>query len=381
MLTAEATLFLEIENAVAGASADRRREMVRQLADLFVSRSDEMPPELVSIFDDIIVRLASEIEQHARALLSRRLAPIRNAPPNVVRVLAFDDAIEVAGPVLTQSARLDDKTLVEIVQTKGQDHMLAISQRGALNEIVTDALVELGNREVVLNALDNFGASFSNRGFSVLVSRSQGDDFFAELVGSRPEIPSDLLVALVAKASQDVRSKLEAAHPRAKAEVRRAVAEAAGHVESHFLSMALNYTAAIATVERLQRSGQLNEAALARFAKSSAYPETIAALAAMCGLPLNFVEQAMIRDRSETLLVLAKAAGLSWSTAQDILRLRAENGIIPPSEIIHHLARFERLQPATAREVVLVFRNRVKVKATAAAMPGDAPISWDLSPG
>jgi len=100
---------------------------------------------------------------------------------------------------------------------------LAISQRGALNEIVTDALVELGNREVVLNALDNFGASFSNRGFSVLVSRSQGDDFFAELVGSRPEIPSDLLVALVAKASQDVRSKLEAAHPRAKASALRAV--------------------------------------------------------------------------------------------------------------------------------------------------------------
>ena len=114
MLTAEATLFLEIENAVAGASADRRREMVRQLADLFVSRSDEMPPELVSIFDDIIVRLASEIEQHARALLSRRLAPIRNAPPNVVRVLAFDDAIgnsmSISGPGISNrdlARRLD----------------------------------------------------------------------------------------------------------------------------------------------------------------------------------------------------------------------------------------------------------------------------------
>ncbi len=381
MLRAEATLFLEIENAIAGASADRRRDMVRQLTDLFVSRSDEMPPELVSIFDDIIVRLASEIEQHARVLLARRLAPIRNAPQNVVRVLAFDDAIEVAGPVLTQSARLDDKTLVEIVKTKGQAHMLAISQRGALNEIVTDALVELGNRAVVLNTLDNFGASFSDRGFSVLVGRSQGDDMLAEFVGSRPEIPSDLLVALVAKASQAVRCKLEAAHPRAKAEVRRAVAEAAGHVESQVLSMALDYTAATATVERLQRSGQLNEAALATFAKSGAYPETIAALAAMCGLPLKFVEQAMVRDRSETLMVLAKAAGLSWSTAQDILRLRAEKGVISPSEIIQRLARFERLQSTTAREVVRVFRNRMKMKAAAAGEAEDAPISWDLPQG
>jgi len=381
MLRAEATLFLEIENAIAGSSAGRRRDMVGQLTDLFVSKSDEMPPQLISIFDDIIVRLASEIEQRARGLLSRRLAPIRNAPPNVIRVLAFDDAIEVAGPVLTQSTRLDDQTLVEIVKTKGQAHMLAISQRGVLNEVVTDALVELGNREVVLNALDNFGASFSDRGFSVLVSRSQGDDMLAEFVGSRPEIPSDLLVGLVAKASQAVRSKLEAAHPRAKAEVRRAVAEAAGHVKSQFLSAALDYTAAIAMVERLQQSEQLNEAVLARFAKSGAYAETIAALAAMCGLPVKFVEQAMVRDRSETLMVLAKAAGLSWSTAQDILRLRADKGVIPPSEIIHRLARFERLQSATAWEVVQTFRNRLTTKAMAAGPAGDVSIAWNLPPG
>jgi uncharacterized protein (DUF2336 family) len=362
MLRAEATLLLDIENAIAGASVDRRRDMVGQLTDLFVSKSDEMPPALVSIFDDIIVRLASEIEQHARVLLARRLAPIRNAPQNVVRVLAFDDAIEVAGPVLTQSARLDDQTLVEIVKTKGPAHMLAISQRGMLDEIVTDALVELGDREVVLNTLDNFGASFSDRGFSVLVGRSQGDDMLAEFVGSRPEIPADLLVALVAKASQAVRRKLEAAHPRARAEVRRAVAEAAGHVEAQVRSIALDYSAATATVERLQGSGQLNEAALAGFAKSGAYPETIAALAAMCGLPVTFVEQAMVRDKSETLMVLAKAAGLSWSTAQDILRLRADRGVISPSEIIQRLARFERLQATTARDVVRVFRNRMKTK-------------------
>jgi uncharacterized protein (DUF2336 family) len=375
MLRAEAALFHEFENAIAGASADRRGEMVRRLSDLFVSRSDEMPTEALSIFDDIIVRLASEIEQHARALLAKRLAPIRNAPQNLVRVLAFDDAIEVAGPVLTQSSRLDDKTLVEIVKTRGQAHMLAISRRAALNEIVTDALVEFGNREVVLNTVDNFGASFSDRGFSVLVNRSEGDDMLAEFVGSRPEIPSHLLVALVAKASQSVRRKLEAAHPRAKAEVRRAVAEAAGRIESQVLSMPLDYTTALATVERLQRSEQLNEAALATFAKSGAYPETIAALAMMCGMPLKFVEQAMVRDRSETLIVLAKAADLSWSTVQDVLRLRAEKGVISASDVVQRLARFERLQSAAAREVVRVFRNRMKMKAADAELAGEAPIS------
>lgn len=362
-MTAEPSFIKEIENAVAGASVNRRGEMVRKVTDLFVSRWDEFSADDLSLFDDVILRLAAEIEQQARALLAQRLAPIRTAPPRIIRLLAFDDAIEVAGPVLAQSARLDDETLVEIARTRGQAHMLAISQRGSLSEAVTDVLVELGERAVVLNTVDNHGASFSDRGFSLLVGRSEGDDELAEFVGSRPEIPAPLLTALVAKASQAVRAKLEASHPRAKAEVHRAVAEAAGRIEAQVLSTSLDYGVALATVKRLQQSGQLNDGALAAFAKAGAYAETIAALATICNLPLQFVEQAMARDRSESLMVLAKAVNLSWSTVQDILVLRAEKGIISRSEIVQRLARFERMQSATAQEIVRVYRNRAQAKA------------------
>jgi uncharacterized protein (DUF2336 family) len=365
-MSAEPAFIQEIEDAIAGASSDRRGEMVSKVADLFVSKSDELTGDDLAIFDDVIVRLASAIEQHARALLGKRLAPVRNAPPQIIRLLAFDDAIEVAGPVIAQSARLDDKVLVEIARTKGQAHMLAISHRGSLSEVVTDVLVELGDREVVLNTLDNYGASFSDRGFSMLVNRSEGDDMLAEFVGMRPEIPSPLLATLVEKASESVRAKLEASHPRAKAQVRRAVAAAAGRIEAQVLSTSLDYTAALAAVESLQRSGQLNESAVAAFAKAGAYAETIVALATMCNLPLQVVEQAMARDRSEALMVIAKAVDLSWSTAQEILVLRAEKGVISRSEIVQRLARFERLQSATAQEILRVMRSRTQAKAALA---------------
>ena len=94
--------------------------------------------------------------------------------------------------------------------------MLAISHRASLNELVTDVLVERGDREVLINTIDNFGASISDSGFSTLVQRSEGDDMLVDLVGSRPEIPSPSLSALIAKASSAVRAKLEAAHPRPK---------------------------------------------------------------------------------------------------------------------------------------------------------------------
>jgi uncharacterized protein (DUF2336 family) len=364
-MTAPIAFLKEIDSSILHVSPGRRADMLRKITDLFINGCDEFTGEDVAVFDDVIIRLAVEIERSARALLSRRLAPIRNSPPEIIRVLAFDDAIEVAGPVLAQSPRLDDRTLVEIAQTKGQKHMLAISERASLSELVTDVLVELGDREVLINTVDNFGANISDIGFSTLVRRSDGDDTLVDLVGSRPEIPSPLLITLVTKASAAVRAKLEAAHPMAKEEIQRAVAEAAGRVESRMTSTLFDYTVAMAQVEALKRVGRLDEAALAGFAKSGAYNELTAALAAMCNLPLQFIERAMTRDRSETLVVLAKAIGLSWSTVNEILLLRAKRGFLAQGEIVQRLARFDRLQPSTAQEIMRLHRTRAHLNPSA----------------
>ena len=360
-MTAPIAFLKEIDSSILHASPGRRADMLRKITDLFVNGCDEFTGEDVAVFDDVIIRLAAEIEQSARVLLSRRLAPVRNSPPEIIRALAFDDAIEVAGPVLSQSGRLDDKTLVEIAKTKGQKHMLAISERASLSELVTDVLVELGDREVLVNTVDNFGASISDTGFSTLVRRADGDDALVDLVGSRPEIPSPLLITLVTKASAAVRAKLEAAHPMQKAEIQRAVTEAAGHVEQRMTSTLFDYTVAMAQVEALKRAGRLDEAALAGFAKAGAYNELTAALALMCNLPLQFIERAMTRDRSETLVVLAKAIGLSWSTVNEILLLRAKRGFLAQGEIVQRLARFDRLQSSTAQEIMRLHRTRAQI--------------------
>lgn len=360
-MTAELAFIDEIDGPITRASSGRRSEMLCKMTDLFVDGSDQFTDEDISIFDGVLVQLAVEIEQSARELLAKRLAPIRNSPPQIIRALALDDAVTVARPVLTQAVQLDDKTLVEIARTKGQGHMLAISNRASLNEPVTDVLVELGNREVLINTIDNFGASFSDNGFSTLIRRSEGDDMLADLVGSRPEIPAPLLRVLIAKASSAVRIKLEAVHPQAKAEIHRVVAEATGHVEARMTSTMFDYTAAMASIEGLRQSGKLDEAALASFVKRGAFEEVTVALAVMCNLPIQFVERSMTRDRSENLSVLAKAIGLSWSTVNDILVLRARRGFIVQGEIIERLARFNRLQAATAQEILRLHRTRPQI--------------------
>ncbi|MGA7099650.1 MAG: DUF2336 domain-containing protein [Pseudolabrys sp.] len=61
-------------------------------------------------------------------------------------MLACDDAIEVASPVLAQAEALDIGTLIECARTKNQEHLLAISRRKTLPENLTEVLVVATSR-------------------------------------------------------------------------------------------------------------------------------------------------------------------------------------------------------------------------------------------
>ena len=116
--------------------------------------------------------------------------------------------------MLSQSARLDDKTLIENARSKSQAHLMAISTRKVLSGAVTDVLVQRGNDEVVQSTVNNPGAEFTERGFTRLVNRAEGDDDLATCVGLRPTIPRHLYLKLLAKASDTVRQRLETANPQ-----------------------------------------------------------------------------------------------------------------------------------------------------------------------
>ena len=132
----------DLVSPLAGATAKHRLKIIDRVADLFAAGSRSYSDEQISLFDDVLRRLTADIEVKARATLAHRLAVIDNAPPVLIRSLAFDDAIEVAEPVLIYSERLTDDDLVENATTKSQDHLYAIAQRLKLSEKVTDVLHE-----------------------------------------------------------------------------------------------------------------------------------------------------------------------------------------------------------------------------------------------
>ncbi len=145
-------------------------EALQRVTDLFLSASPSYSDEQIALFDDVFNQLVANLEISVRAMLANRLAPVPNAPPMIIRTLAFDGSIEVAGPVLTQSKRLDDPALIHNARSNGERHLLAISRRNAISEAVTDVLLTHGSRQVVLSVAGNSGAKFSDSGFAVLFS-------------------------------------------------------------------------------------------------------------------------------------------------------------------------------------------------------------------
>jgi uncharacterized protein (DUF2336 family) len=351
-------LLTDLEGALAGSAMERRTEIMRKVADLFVIGSADYSDDQIVLFDDVFTRLVANIETAAREALATRLAATPLAPPKVSHLLACDNAVAVAAPLLEHCERLDRATLLETARGKSQGHMLALSRRRYIDETLTDILVERGNRAVVLSAAGNLGARFSDVGFTILVKRSEGDDELACSVGARRELPRHHLLKLLAKASDTVRRRLEAADPLGAEAIRSAVAEAATLVQAKTRRASRDYAAAEAHVDALQATGQLNEAAIEAFVRDRKVEEVTVALTRLCDMPLESMEMAMLGDRPETVLILAKAVGLSWATVKALLGLRQGRQALSRHELEQCLSTFSRLKPATARQVLAFQRRR-----------------------
>jgi uncharacterized protein (DUF2336 family) len=356
-MTQTKSVLRDLEEAIARGSAESRARALWHTTDLLIA--GRYCEEDVATFGEVIDRLADEIELAARAQLAERLAPIDNAPIKVIHKLAFDDAIEVAGPVLRNSERLDDDALVVNASTKSQAHLLAISQRKSIAEDVTDVLVERGNREVINSVARNEGARFSGAGFLHMVKRAEGDSILAENLGLRKDIPRMVFQQLIAKASDEVKNRLAQERPGMFDEIQDSVVDVAGDLQSKFGPVSRGYFVAKRVVSIQHRLGNLNERSISEYARSHRIDEVTIGLSLLCALPPDVVERSLLFERNrEMLLILAKSLGFSWDTTMSLLFLGAKDHRITAGDLRQLATEYEYLNPETSKTVVEFYQSR-----------------------
>ncbi len=312
------SLLQELDDAVSRGSAESRLRALWHTTDLLIAGT--YTEDQIWTFGEVIGRLASEIEVAARTQLAKRLARIDNAPIKIINKLAFDDSIDVAGPILRYSERLDVRTLVDNVRAKSQSHLLAISKRNSIAIPVTDELVARGNRKVVSSVAANKGARFSNFGFLHMIKRSESDSILAEQLGLRKDIPRHLFQQLIAKASDDVKKKLARERPDIASQILSSVTDVTGALHSKFGPASKNYFTAKRVV-------------------------------------------ALIENNREMTLILAKALDFSWETTMSLLFLHAKDHRIAARDLDGMREEFIRLNIQTCRSVLEFYRSRKNAAA------------------
>src|ERR1700674_268917 len=362
----EERLFLrDLDDAVTRGSPESRAKALWHTTDLMITGS--FSEDEIWTFGEVVTRLADEIEVAARAQLALLVARFDLAPVNIVHKLAFDDAIEVAGPVLRESKQLEPYALVANVCTKSQTHMLAISKRETLVESVTDELVTRGNQEVVKSVVQNNGARFSDFGFLHMIKRAEGDSILAEQLGLHKDIPRHVFQQLIAKASSDVKKRLEGERPDMAQHIQSSVTDVAGALQSKFGPVSRSHFVAKRVVATQHRLGNLNENSISTYARSHRLDDVTIGLSLLCALPGDVIERALLDKNRETLLILAKALNFSWETMMALLFLGAKDHRITAQDLRDLEGEYGRLNIETSRSVLAFYQSR---KNGEAAEPG-----------
>ena len=353
----DAKSFLrDLDDAVLRGTAESRTRALWHTTDLMIT--GRYSDDEIWTFGEVIGLLADAIEVAARAQLARRMARFDNAPVNIIHKLAFDDSIDVAGPVLQESERLEAYALVANACTKSQTHLLAISKRKSIGETVTDVLVTRGNQDVVSSVANNNGARFSDFGFLHMVKRAEGDSILAEQLGLRKDIPRHVFQQLIAKASDDVKKRLERERPTMVDQIQTSVTDVAGALQSKFGPVSRSYFVAKRIVTRQHQQGNLNEDSISGYARFHKVDEVTIGLSLLCALPGDVIERALLDNNREMLLILAKALDFSWATTMSLLFLGAKDHRITAKDLNDMENEFGRLNIETSRSVLKFYQSR-----------------------
>jgi uncharacterized protein (DUF2336 family) len=381
------TLIDEIQNGQISGSTRRQMKALTRIADLFIAGSGRYSQQQVELFDEVFKTLVAVIESKTRIRLARLLATSADAPATLVRAFAFDEDIAVAAPLLSQSQVLSESDLVRSASTQGQGHLYAIAQRKTLSEVLTDILIERGERNVVHAVAKNAGARISDRSFRDLVLRSSKDSELALHVGSRRDVPRQYFLMLLETASASVCSRIIAANPQLAEAVEGAVTEVVDQINGEMRDKSLEHAKARKKVRRLKYWKELGETKIHAAARGQDFEQAVLALSVLARCPIEVAERAVLNENPGAVQIVAKAAGCSWVTVKALLSMRAVNRRMSRIDLDHARENYERLEAKTAKRVLEFYDTRRHAQQTAgppvgprAAVSPDALAAHDAEP-
>jgi hypothetical protein len=88
----------------------------------------------------------------------------------------------------------------------------------------------------------------------------------------------------------------------------------------------------------------------------------VIALAKLGRFPVDLVERALLDKGEDMILILAKAAGCSWTTLKELLLMYVAERNLQPHDLALAFERYKKLAPETARNVINFYSRHMKLR-------------------
>jgi len=356
------TKLIQLTELAREKSSDRRRDLLREVTDLFFVSDPEAGSSAQAQFDTVLSTIASQTQLDARAELAQRFADSPNAPHGLALQLARD-AIQVAAPILQSSTVLSDEDLIDVVQESTQAHMQAISKRASVSEAVSDAIVEHGDDDTIATLVRNDGAQLSRTTFEVVTRRAETSRTLQGPLVDRRDTPADLLNDLMLVVENKLREKILERFD----DLEPGVLEAALAASHDRLAARIEEDREIAEAKKFVRGkklrNQLDGSLLASLLREGEVVRFCAAFAEMTGVDFHTARRAYDSDSVDGLTLICKASGMDKTLFVTIavLRAGAEKDAFSKAAELGEI--YDALDAATAQRALRFMKARQAANA------------------
>jgi uncharacterized protein (DUF2336 family) len=302
--------FAKLIDLARTPDSDVRRELLREVTDLFFETSGSRNTRESALFDEVLQMVAAEMQDSVLVELSEAFANADDAPVGLMRDLA-NHSFEIAGPVLRNSKALDEQTLLQIVNYQSQNHIKAVAQRENVSETISDAIVKFGDDNALDALLRNETATVSRTSMETAVDRARRNAFLHESVVGRRDIPLDLLNEMYFVVEARLRDQIldrnasvdPATLDNALSKARARMAKAVGVADAET-------KAAMAFIQSKKNSGELNARLLVSLYREAKQAHFLHGLAEITHLEHETVAGIIDRKDIDGLAMICRASNI-----------------------------------------------------------------------
>ena len=374
-MSAQTSRLKELIAVAKEGSSEKRRDLLREITDVFMAAPDRYTSSEMQHFDVILSKVTETVEIELRREIAEKLADVPSAPKNLIRQLAHDE-IFVAEPILQRSQALTEDDLIRVIRQRGQEHMKAITARREVPVKVSSELVERGDKDVLVSLASNKGAKFDDQTMEKLVEHSRTVTELQAPMTGRYDLPAQLLTQMYFFVSSALKKEIlrrsdmldpalidEAVDANRQRILQKAVSEAQTDVES-----------ARQFIRDRIAAGTMNEALLKDLIEERKSTEFLLGFSHYVGIDTS-TGQRILQDRTwESLAISCRAAGLERTTFAKIV-FGMQKGQDEQQKALRILDLYLKIPQEAAERVMRFWRVRAQASASEQARKKSALLS------